>query len=85
MESIRARARHSSPSLLFCMVERIEWIYTMLVSFTLPFDVSLYGIFLCSTCLSVSLAGECGRRGVECPELGGEGDANVEEVMEGVM
>lgn len=38
-----------------------------------------------STCLSVSLAGECGRRGVECPELGGDGDANVEEVMEGVM
>lgn len=40
---------------------------------------------LSSTCLSVSLAGECGRRGVECPELGGEGDANVEEVIEGVM
>lgn len=38
-----------------------------------------------STCLSVSLWGECGRRGVECPELGGEGDANVEEVREGVM
>lgn len=45
----------------------------------------LYQDFGHGTCLSVSLAGECGRRGVECPELGGEGDANVEEVMEGVM
>lgn len=34
------------------------------------------------TCLSVSRAGEWGRRGVECPELGGEGDARVEEVMD---
>lgn len=31
---------------------------------------------------SGSRAGEWGRRGVECPELGGEGEARVEEVME---
>lgn len=37
------------------------------------------------TCLSVSRAGECGRRGVECPELGGEGDARVEDVRDGGM
>lgn len=47
------------------------------------FKLAALGLFI--TCLSVSLAGECGRRGVEFPELGGEGDANVEEVMEGVM
>ena len=34
---------------------------------------------------SVSRAGEWGRRGVECPELGGEGEARVEEVREGGM
>lgn len=37
------------------------------------------------TCLSVSRAGEWGRRGVECPELGGEGDARVEDVRDGGM
>lgn len=37
------------------------------------------------TCLSVSRAGEWGRRGVEWPELGGDGDASVEEVSDGVM
>lgn len=35
-----------------------------------------------STCRSCSRAGEWGRRGVECPELGGEGEARVEDVME---
>lgn len=35
-----------------------------------------------STCLSFSRAGEWGRRGVEWPELGGEGEARVEDVME---
>lgn len=55
------------------------WLIIML------FDLWLISQLQQNTCLSVSLAGECGRRGVECPELGGEGDANVEEVMEGVM
>lgn len=81
MESIRASALHSSPSLLFCSVEVIQYFETSPTSLTFICNWS----FLHGTCLSVSLAGECGRRGVECPELGGEGDAKVEEVMEGVM
>lgn len=46
----------------------------------------LVNVPTCSpTCLSVSRAGEWGRRGVECPELGGEGDARVEDVRDGGM
>lgn len=76
------RARDLSSSLLF-WGGRMESAVCMFIQCVIAMLVNNHAH--APTCLSVSRAGEWGRRGVECPELGGEGDARVEDVRDGGM